>query len=121
MSSSGEELRSRGEQSKKPTTRKEGSRPKASEVHQGEQQETTISQAPISSEKVSIRYSPTFLQVLSSIQQVACVGVAIWDYIHTRDLTRFIFLILAGQIDLSRERLGYKSHHGFSSKVHRKR
>jgi len=52
-------------------------------------------------EKVStIRYSPVFLQTLFGIQRIACVGIAIWDYSHTRDLTRFSLLLLSGQIDL---------------------
>jgi len=53
-------------------------------------------------EEASIRYSPTFLLVLFGIQRVACVAVAVWDYFHTRDLTRFTMLLLASQIDLSK-------------------
>lgn len=49
---------------------------------------------------LAIRYSPVFLQTMFGIQRVACVGIAIWDYVHTRDLTRFSLLLLAGQIDL---------------------
>jgi hypothetical protein len=64
--------------------------------------ENNASQELKSAGETSIRYSPTFLQVLFGIQRVACVGIALWDYIHTRDLTRFTLLIIAGQIDLSK-------------------
>ncbi len=52
-----------------------------------------------------IRYSPLFVQVLFGLQKVACISLAIWDYVHTRDLTRFTLLVLAGQIDLSQAKI----------------
>jgi hypothetical protein len=56
---------------------------------------------PVQGNKDSaILYSPALVQITFGTQRVACVGLAIWDYVHTRDLTRFSLLLVAGQIDL---------------------
>lgn len=53
-------------------------------------------------QEISPMYSPLVLQILFGVQRVGCVGIAIWDYIHTRDLSRFMMLLIAGQLDLAK-------------------
>ena len=80
------------------TPRKQGSRPTALQAHQELNQKQDAHQELRSIEEVSIHRASLFLKELSNgIPKAACVFVAVWDYIHTRDLQRFMLLLGATQ------------------------
>jgi hypothetical protein len=41
-------------------------------------------------------FSANLKQILDGIPKLACVIVAVWDYLHTRDIERFVLLLAIG-------------------------
>lgn len=41
-------------------------------------------------------FSVILKQITESILKLACVIVAVWDYLHTRDIERFVLLLAIG-------------------------